>query len=296
MNYRNLAYKRRASAGLGCFLALAVTVAYSVVALTQDRNETSPKLPPPADPQVTSTITAVPNRPTFSTTAEPVQTGVFEIEYGFEAASGHQNLNGLFKFGLFKNLELRFANNALQRDRGVAGCGDSGAGLKYRFIREKGAWPTISVLYAATIPTATSELGAGALGHSVGILVSKDFGKHHLDFNESIQWLGRPSVEGYDRDYFTALAYAHPLTEKLGITAEISGFSRPNAETPATMTVLPALTYNVSSRLVLDGGCYVALHGDLPRVTFFMGITYSVIDLYRHLRGAHPQAGKRQSP
>ena len=53
-------------------------------------------------------ITAVPNRPTFSTTAESVQSGVFEIEYGFEASDGHQNINGLLKFGLTKNLELRF--------------------------------------------------------------------------------------------------------------------------------------------------------------------------------------------
>jgi len=52
--------------------------------------------------------------------------------------------------------------------------------------------------------------------------------------------------------------------------------------------VLSALTYGVSSRLVLDGGCYAALHGDLPRVTFFMGVTYSVIDLYRHLRRTRP--------
>src|SRR5437879_13625441 len=44
-------------------------------------------------------ITAVPNRPTFASTAEMVQLGVFEIEYGFEAAKGHQNINGLLKWG-----------------------------------------------------------------------------------------------------------------------------------------------------------------------------------------------------
>ena len=40
-------------------------------------------------------LVAVPNRPTLATTAEAVQRGVFEIEYGLEAASGHQNINGL---------------------------------------------------------------------------------------------------------------------------------------------------------------------------------------------------------
>ena len=68
--------------------------------------------------QSTDEITAVPNRPTFSTTAEAVQRGVLEVEYGLEAADGHQNINGLIKFGIFKNLELRFANNPFERDAG----------------------------------------------------------------------------------------------------------------------------------------------------------------------------------
>src|SRR5207249_2781272 len=48
-------------------------------------------------------IAAVPNRPTFASTAEMVQLGVFEIEYGLEAADGHQNINGLLKWGAVKN-------------------------------------------------------------------------------------------------------------------------------------------------------------------------------------------------
>ena len=48
-------------------------------------------------------MAAVPNRPTFSTTAEAVQKGVFEIEFGLEAADGHQDLNGLFSLSLGKS-------------------------------------------------------------------------------------------------------------------------------------------------------------------------------------------------
>jgi hypothetical protein len=211
-----------------------------------------------------------------------VQPGVFEIEYGFEAADGHQNINGLLKFGVTKNLELRFANNPIERDAGIAGRGDSGAGFKYKVFEEKSWRPTFSVLYSATIPTATAELGAGAVGHSAGILVSKDFGKHHLDFNETAQWLGRPGASGFDRNYFTALAYSHGITEKWGATAEIAGFSNTLAGMPATMTIMGAATYNLSSRLVLDAGAYIAGYGHLPRVTFFSGVTYSVADFYPH--------------
>lgn len=228
-------------------------------------------------------ITAVPNRPTFSTTAESVQSGVFEIEYGIELADGHQNINGLLKFGLTSRLELRFANNPIERDFGVAGRGDSGAGFKYRLAGQKNKRPTISVLYTAIIPTATAGVGLGAVGHSAGILLSKDFGQHHFDFNETAQWLGRPGASGFDRNYFTALAYSHGIGKKWGFTAEVAGFSWTNASTPATMTLMAAATYNVSSRLVLDTGAYLAAYGALPRATFFCGVTYSVADLYhRH--------------
>lgn len=231
-------------------------------------------------------ITAVPNRPTLATTAESVQRGVLEIESGFEGGDGHQNINGLVKFGIFGNLELRFANNPLERDASVAGTGDSGAGFKWKFVPQKGPRPTLALLYTATLPTASHGLGAQAYGHSMQILVSKDFGRHHFDFNEGVQLVGRPGpgATGYDRNYFTALSWAHPVRGNWGFTAEAAGFSRTSATTPATMTLLFAPTYNVSSRLVLDAGFYVAAYGNLPRGTFFCGVTYSIADLYRQGR------------
>ena len=231
-------------------------------------------------------LVAVPNRPTFASTAETVQRGVFEVEYGFEAAKGHQNINGLLKWGVFKNLELWFLNNPIQRDAGVAGMGDSGAGFKFAMIPQKKAIPKVAVLYVATLSTASAGLGAGESGHSVQMLFSKDLGKHHIDINEGVQFVGRPGASGYDRNYFTALSYFHPLTGKWGYTGEIAGFSRTNAATPATMTLLHAATYNVSPRLILDAGAYFAVYGDLPRVTFFGGVTYSIANLY-HLHSAH---------
>jgi hypothetical protein len=238
--------------------------------------------------QSVAEITAVPNRPTFSTTAETVQRGVLEVEYGLEAAEGHQNINGLIKWGIFKNLELRFGNNPFERDAGVAGLGDSGAGFKYRIISEAGALPTFSILYTASIPTSTGTPGIGAMGHGVDVLLSKDFGKHHFDFNEGVRFLGRPGAGGYDRTYFTAFDYAHPLPGKWAWTVEIAGFSRANVSAPASMTLLLAATYNVSPRLVLDVGEYTAVYGNLPRVTFFTGVTYSIADLYHlhHVRQA----------
>ncbi len=244
---------------------------------TSNTGEEAKKQPAPEPNE----ITAVPNRPTFSTTAESVQRGVLEIEYGFEAADGHQNINGLVKFGISKKLELRFANNLFERDAGVGGIGDSGAGFKYKVVSEAGMLPTFSMLYTASLPTSTGAPGIAAADHSVVVLVSKDFGKHHLDFNEGVNFLGRSGASGFDRNYFTALSYSHPLSRKWSYSAEVAGFSRANPSLPASMTVLLAAGYNVSSRFVLDGGEYTAVYGNLPRVTFFAGVTYSIADLYR---------------
>jgi hypothetical protein len=177
-------------------------------------------------------------------------------------------------------LELRFANNPFVRDGGVAGTGDSGAGFKYKLFLQTKVLPTFSVLYTATLPTAPPSRGAGAVGHSAQLLVSKDFGKHHFDFNEGTQFVGRPRASGFDRNYFTSLSYFYPLTKKWGVTSEIAGFSRTNAVTPATMTLLGAITYSPSPRLVFDAGGYLAVYGDLPRFTFSAGLTYAVADLY----------------
>ncbi len=228
----------------------------------------------------------MPNRPTIASTAEMVPLGVFEIEYGLEGGDGHQNINGLLKWGAAKNLELWFLNNPVERDGGTAGLGDSGAGFKYKLFPQLKARPTVAILYVATLPTAKPELGVGAMAYLVQVLVSKDFGKHHFDVNEGVQFVGRPQLGGFDRRYFTALSYSRPLKGKWGYTGEIAGYSWQNAVTPASMTLLNAATYNITPRLVLDGGAYFAAYGNLPRMTFFAGVTYSVADLY-HLHAAH---------
>jgi len=214
-----------------------------------------------------------------------VQRGVLELEYGFELADGHQNMNGLLKFGLFKNLELRLADNPFERDAGVTGLSDTGLGFKWRVVPQKGNVPTISLLYTASLPTATQGLGAGAVGHSIQVLISKDFGKHHFDVNEGPQFVGRPQG-GFDRNYFTSLSYSHPITEKLGWTGELAGFSKLNAGTPASMVILGALTYAVKPRLVFDCGALVTVYGNQPRMIGIFGFTYAISDLY-HFQSRH---------
>jgi hypothetical protein len=247
----------------------------------------TPAPPPAQDEDHSNAITAVPNRPTLASTAETVQRGVLEIEYGFEGGRGHQNINGLVKFGLCQSLEIRFYNNPFERDGGIAAAGDSGAGFKWKVFPQKGARPTFSVLYSAFFSTAGKNLGIGATGHQLLFLASKDFGKQHFDANEGVNYLGRIGAKGYDHNYFSALSWSTSVTKKWGMTAEIASFSRANRDTPATLTLLAAPTYTLKSWMVLDFGAYYAVYGNYPRWTFFAGVTYAIADLYRRHPANH---------
>src|SRR5436189_2293743 len=150
-------------------------------------------------------LTAVPNRPTVSTTAQPVQPGVLETEWGVDAAASHQDINGLLKFGVSKNFELRFTNNPFTTDSGTHGVGDTALGFKYRVTQASGHEPSIALMYMAKLQTAGDVLGSGEATTAFTLLVSKDFGKHHFDINLVANLIGRPQG-GFDRSYLNALA------------------------------------------------------------------------------------------
>src|SRR6476661_2642175 len=97
-------------------------------------------------------MVAVPNRPTVSTTAQPVQAGVLETEWGVDAASSHQDVNDLFKFGLTSNFEFRLANTPMIADSGTHGLGDTAVGFKYRLTRDSDHLPSISLMYMLKAP------------------------------------------------------------------------------------------------------------------------------------------------
>jgi len=233
--------------------------------------------------QAQDELTAVPNRPTVSTPAQPVQPGVLETEWGIDAAASHQDINGLLKFGISKNFELRLTNNPFTADSGAHGVGDTALGFKYRLTQDSAHEPSISLMYMAKIPTAGDVLGSGETDHTFTLLVSKDLGKHHFDYNLIAGLLGKPQG-GFERTYLNALAWSHPIHGKLGATAEFSGTTSPNPLTPASAQFLAAGTYAARPRFVIDFGMALRIIGDIPDAMFVAGVTYSAADLYRHHR------------
>ena len=254
-------------------------------------------LPRHADAQCPDTpqqgIVANPNRPTVANPADITQYGVLEVEYGYNHVLGlarerDNNLIGLFKFAATCNFEIRWDTDTLLHQAiggsTQAGFGDNALGFQYRFVRQKKFVPTMAISYSLTFPSASVRkgLGTGKYDHQIRFLASKDILGVHFDFNTAYFFLGRPSSGGTDQNAEMNLAFSHPIYKKLQFTGEFYGDTHFNTGGPAFADGLWALTYTVTPRLVIDSGIDHALTSTAPfHRTYFVGVTYSIADIYR---------------
>lgn len=241
-------------------------------------------------------IVANPNRPTVANPADVTQYGVLEVEYGYNHVMGLQqerenNLIGLFKFAATCNLEIRWDTDTLLRQTfgGVTqtGFGDNALGFQYRFHHQSKATPALAIAYSLTFPSASVEkgLGTGKYDHQIRFLASKDIKGFHFDYNAAYFFLGRPNAGGTDQFAQMNLSYSHGIYKKLQFNGEFYGNMRFNSGAPAYADALWALTVAVTPRLVLDSGIDHALSSGAPfHRTYFVGVTYSIADIYKALR------------
>jgi hypothetical protein len=231
-------------------------------------------------------LTATPNRPTVTNTAETTQLGVLELEFGISAAARQQSLQGLLKFGFLRDVELDWAGNPWQHDASVhyLGVSDTNPGVRWRFLHQAKYQPTLTMEYTAKLPTAGSVEGSGEVDHIVTLLASKDFPKgFHVDANLGYAWLGRPGGD-LDHNWLPTGTLAYSLTHKWQLAMEFSGATRANAITPAVTQNLWAASYTLRPKLVLDSAVQFRMTGNVPQVIYLGGLTYSVADLYHHRR------------
>lgn len=227
-------------------------------------------------------LIATPNRPTVTNTAETTQFGVLEIEFGISSGAQQQSLQGLLKFGLFRDVELDWAANPWQHDASLhyVGVSDNYPGVRWRFLHQAKRKPALTVEYSIKLPTAGPVEGTGQIDHIVTLLASKDLPmRFHVDANLSYAWLGRPGG-GFDHNWLPDSTLTYWLTSKWQVAMEFSGATRANATTPAVTQNLWAVSYALMPRLVLDSAIQFRVTGNVPRVAYLGGFTYSIADLY----------------
>ncbi len=236
-------------------------------------------------------IVSVPSRPTITDSTDTTQCGVVEVEFGLErqwpgAGANHDDLSGGLRLGLTHSMDMTWSSGTfvhiMDGDGDRTGFGDNWLGLRYRFIRQKKRRPSFGLFYEAKIPSANAGLGlgSGAVDHSLSFLISKDLHQLHIDFNV-IQLLdGRRAMPGFDHGTGLALAPSLPITRHLTVVAEPYGYTALNASNPAFASVMGGITYQVKSRLFLDGGLDGGLTRYAPHKRVFVGVTYAIANFY----------------
>ncbi|MBV9927806.1 MAG: transporter [Acidobacteria bacterium] len=239
----------------------------------------------------------VPARPTASNPAEFQRPGVLQLEYGFNGnwrAPGGAEAEDTplaLRFAVSRRLLFEFDGDTPDSQaadgRRVTGAGDTQLGLQVVLRHESATRPGVAFADYVKLPTADAErgLGTGRVDNSMLALVSKKTHGTVFDFNAVYLLAGRTTRPGHASSAQAALAASRNVTERVGWQAEVSGYTRNDAQ-PGAAFGLGVFTYQVNRRLVFDCGLRLGLTPEAPRVGAVAGLTVGVADLYhRHAKG-----------
>jgi hypothetical protein len=226
-------------------------------------------------------ITANPGRPAMATSALLTPVGYAQFESGllFAADSaGFSNRSGeeetmrvtVSPFLQFIVAAEPIAHTSTEQED-LSQRGDSTVGLQVVMMPGHGVKPTISSSYLHLVRMGTaSSLDIGGYANSVLLMASSDLGHVHVDANVFLN-----ETEGPVRraQLGQAVALSHPLTPKLGATAELRHFTEPLSG-GSVFSTLWAAGYSIRPNLVIDTGLVNEFTGTSTRWQVASGVTY----------------------
>jgi hypothetical protein len=226
-------------------------------------------------------ITANPGRPAMATSALLTPVGYAQFESGllFAADSaGFSNRSGeeeTMRVTVSPFLQFIVAAEPIahtsKEQEDLNQRGDSTVGLQVVMMPGHGVKPTISSSYLHLVRMGTaSSLDIGGYANSVLLMASSDLGHVHVDANVFLN-----ETEGPVRraQLGQAVALSHPLTPKLGATAELRHFTEPLSG-GSVYSTLWAAGYSIRPNLVIDTGLVNGFTGTSTRWQVASGVTY----------------------
>jgi hypothetical protein len=148
--------------------------------------------------------------------------------------------------------------------------------LKRAFIIDDAT--ALGLEFNVKAPTAKNTIGSGKTDYTVNGILSRDFGKLHMDANLNLTRLGLADPVAARTQTGWSASFSLPLSDKWGGTAELSGTHRGGA--PNTAQFLAALTYSPSKRLVIDAGLARGLTSASQDWSFFTGFVMPIAKLW----------------
>ncbi len=236
-------------------------------------------VPAPTDRQ--PEIVANPGRPAMATSALLTPMGYAQFESGllyaadsaaFSNRSGQEETMRLtvapFLQVILSSEPVAYSNTARED---LTQRGDATGGVQVVLMPGYAAKPTISCSYLHLIRAGTaSSLDIGGYANSALLMASSDLGHFHVDANAFLN-----ETEGPVRrsQLGQAVAVSHPLTPKLGATAELRYFTEPLTG-GSGLSTLWAASYSIRPNFVLDTGLVHGFTDTSTRWQVASGITY----------------------
>jgi Putative MetA-pathway of phenol degradation len=239
-------------------------------------------------------LEASPNRPSSSNSADVLEPGVLQWEYGWSREWGAEGdrqsaFGGELRFGLRRSVEFRWGGDShVSVSNGIGGhdgFGDQYFSGQFRFKQQSTRAPALALSYAIKVPTADESqgLGSGRVDHTFAFLLSEEVHKISCDFNADYQAIGQEGASGFDQNGALILTFQRSVYGPLSLIGEVGGQTRLHAQTPAFATTLWAVTYKVHRQVVLDTALDVGITNGAPHKRILFGFTYAVANLYaRH--------------
>jgi hypothetical protein len=236
------------------------------------------------DPCRTGEVAANATRPAWDYAASTTQCGVIESDFGWLGQATGPGVNqqmvvSSIRYGLTPRLDLRWGltNHIWQNGSGsesLQGTGDQWLGGRYRFQEQGRVIPAIAFLYAGRVPQANPAkgFGSGFADHQFVLIVSRDLGKYHFDFNTVGTLAG--GAHGHDGAAQFGLALTRPVTKKLSGILESYGGGQPG--TPDRFgAAFAGATFAVRPQLAIDAAYTRTYTAGSPREQVLFGITYA---------------------
>jgi len=223
--------------------------------------------------------TVTPYRPTVSNPADLPVPGWLEAEFGGLRVSGEDQSRSdsvpwLAKYAFDEDHGIIVGGNAYVSaaapgEPSHRGVGDVSVEWKQRFAVDDATAFGVEAGFIA--PTAHDDLGVGKAAWLVNGIVSRDFGKLHLDVNIGAVHYAQhdTDVSAWQQTYAAAISW--PFGSDWGGALEVSGAHQ--AGSPTQSQALAALNYNLSPRVVLDAGYARGLAHEAHDRSVFAGAT-----------------------
>jgi hypothetical protein len=226
-----------------------------------------------------------PYRPSVSSPAQLPAPGQLEFEIGGLRSNSDDDrrasLPYTFKLAFNEQWGVLIGGEAYVSSRGAGdprqrGVGDTTLELKRAFLGDDGN--AFGLELGVKLPTAKDGIGSGSADYIVNGIYSRDIGVVHMDANLNATRLGghEPGMGRVQRGW--SAAFSAPVSEKWGVTTEVSGTRRSGQGNTAQL--LLAATYSPTKRLTIDWGVSKGLNSASTDWSLFSGVVLPLAKLW----------------